>query len=339
MPKAKKLKSGNWNVRVTIGGQTYSFTDKDRKTVLRMAAVFAEECRENIENPPFIDAITHFIDDRAETLSPATIRGYRSIEKMLRERHPMLCQKRIVAVTDNDIQTVIKGLSKKTAKNYIGLIQPALGRKFNVVLPHGKNKEIQVPTDLEVLGLLALFKGTEVEIPIMLGAYGGLRRGEICALTIDDFDGDYVRISKDKVMDEFGGWIVKEPKTETSNRTVLLPHFVVQKIREQGYVTRLDPHQLSNAFQHKQFNRGIEHPYCFHSLRHYSASYLHSQGIPDAYIMARGGWASPHVMQRVYRHALSDKALEMEQKAVGSFQFPFQFESSDMANSVSDMSV
>ena len=103
------------------------------------------------------------------------------------------------------------------------------------------------------------------------------------------------------------------------------PHFVVEAIRKKGYVTKLTPHQISNYFQKKQMSLGVEPPYCFHSLRHYNASFLHSQGIPDAYIMARGGWASPHVMQRVYRHALQDKVAGMEQKAVGALQFSLQF--------------
>ena len=51
MAKAKKLKSGNWNVRVTVQGKQYSFTDPDRRTVLRMAAAFADECRQAIDNP------------------------------------------------------------------------------------------------------------------------------------------------------------------------------------------------------------------------------------------------------------------------------------------------
>ena len=331
MAKAKKLKSGNWNVRVTVQGKQYSFTDPDRRTVLRMAAAFADECRQAIDNPPLIDAIRKYIDDREETCSPATLRGYRSIEKTLREKYPALCQKRLVAVTDKDIQGIITGMSKKTAKNYIGLIQPATGKKFNVTLPAGKQKEMRVPTDLEVLGLLEIFKGTEVEIPVMLGAFGGLRRGEICALTLNDFDGDYVIISKDKVMDEFGCYVVKPPKTETSNRFVLLPHSLVLFIRERGYITKLDPHQLSCAFQKKQIVLGVDPPFCFHSLRHYNASYLHAKGIPDAYIMARGGWATPSVMQRVYRHALTDQLAGMEERAVDSLQFPLQFKSSDMA--------
>lgn len=322
--KPRRLPSGSWNVRITVNGQSYSFTDTNRRECMRKASQFAAECNENRSNPPFIDAIRTYIDERAETLSPATIRGYRSIERTLRAKHHALCYKRVIAVTDKDIQTMIKGMSKKTAKNYIGLIQPALGRKFDVVLPKSKNKELPVPTDLEIKGLLKIFENTELEIPIMLGAFGGLRRGEICALTMSDIDGDYVRISKDKVMDEYGGYVVKDPKTESSNRDVLLPHWVIEKIREKGYVTTLTPHQVSCKFQKKQIALGVEPPFCFHSLRHYSASYLHAQGIPDAYIMSRGGWSSPSVMRKVYRHALSDKAIEMEQKAAAAFQFPFQ---------------
>ena len=43
MLKARKLKSGKWNVRVTVCGQSYSFTHPNRKTAIRLAAAFAEE--------------------------------------------------------------------------------------------------------------------------------------------------------------------------------------------------------------------------------------------------------------------------------------------------------
>ena len=116
MSKPRKLPSGNWNIRVMVNGKSYSFTDPDKRTVKRMAAAFADQCREDIDNPKFIDAISDYIDRRTAVLSPASIRGYRSIEKMLRLRHARLCQKRLIAVTDRDIQTVIDDLSFKTAK-------------------------------------------------------------------------------------------------------------------------------------------------------------------------------------------------------------------------------
>jgi len=293
---------------------------------MRRAAEFAEQCREDIDNPRLADALEKYVEERAESLSPATIRGYNGIVRAIRTRFEQVGNKRILSLTDKDIQTIIREIdSPKTQKNYVGLIQSATGRKFSATFRKKLPKEVAVPTDLEVLGLIQIFKGTDMEIPVMLGAFGGLRRGEICALTMGDFDGDYVTINKDKVMDEFGSYVIKDPKTEMSNRTILLPHFVVEAIRKKGYVTKLTPHQISNYFQKKQMSLGVEPPYCFHSLRHYNASFLHSQGIPDAYIMARGGWASPHVMQRVYRHALQDKVAGMEQKAVGALQFSLQF--------------
>ena len=141
---------------------------------------------------------------------------------------------------------------------------------------------------------------------------------------MSDLDGDYIRITKDMILDDSGTWIIKPPKTSSSIRSVLLPRFVADRIRERGHITDLKPNSITNQLRKVQRRLGIVPPYCFHSLRHYSASYLHAHGIPDAYIMARGGWSSPSVMQSVYRHALSDKVVEMEQKAVLSFQNPFQ---------------
>ena len=324
--KARKLKSGNWNIRIMIDGQAYSFTNPDRKTVMRQASAFAAECRENVQNPPLYKCLEDFITERSETLSPSTLRAYESIVRAIRKRNPMLAQKRVVALTDKDVQDIIKPLkTPKTQRNYVNFIQVATDRRFKVKYHNQKQKHIAIPTELEVAGLVEVFRNTEMEIPIMLGAYGGLRRGEICALTMDDFDGDYVTIDKDKVMDEFGSYVVKDPKTETSNRTVLLPHFVVEAIQARGRVTELTPHQISNYFQKRQMSLGVDPPYCFHSLRHYNASYLHSQGIPDAYIMERGGWSTPHVMQKVYRHALADKVDPMALKAVSAFQDTFQY--------------
>ena len=323
--KARKLKSGAWNVRVMIDGQAYSFTDSDRKTVMRQASAFAAECRENVQNPPLYKCLEDFITERSETLSPSTLRAYESIVRAIRKRNPMIAQKRVVALTDKDVQDIIKPLkTPKTQRNYVHFLQTATERKYKVKYRNQKQKHIAIPTELEVAGLVEVFRNSEMEIPVMLGAYGGLRRGEISALTIDDLHGDVIHITKDMVLTSDGTWIVKPPKTLTSNRDVLLPHFVADRIRENGRITTLKPNEITNRLRRKMHSLEIDPPYCFHSLRHFSASYLHAQGVPDEYIMRRGGWASSSVMQNVYRHALSDKAIEMEQVAASAFQNPFQ---------------
>ena len=323
--KARKLKSGNWNIRIMISGKSYSFTDPDKRRVMRRASEFAEMCHEDIDNPKLIDCLEKFVEERSSSLSPSTIRGYNSIIRAVRSKHEAIANKRIVSLTDKDIQTIIRGIdSPKTQKNYVTLIQSATGRKFSPTFRKKLPKEVAVPSDLEVLGLIRLFEWSEMEIPVLLGAYAGLRRGEICALTIQDLDGDYIHINKDMVLDDFGQWIVKEPKTPTSNRTVLLPHHVAERIRKRGHITNLHPNIITKRFISQQEQLGIEKPYTFHSLRHFFASYLHAQNIPDAYVLRAGGWSTPHVMQKVYRHALDNVHLEYEQKAVSAFQIPFQ---------------
>ena len=324
--KPRKLPSGAWNVRITVKGQTYSFTDPDKKTVMRMASDFADKQREKVRNPTLAQACEDFITEREKTLSPSTVRSYRGIVKKINERNPAIMQKKVIVLTDMDILNIVRPLrTVKTKRNYINFLQAATGRKFDVNLSGKASHEIAVPTDLEVMGLLAIFGDTEMEIPVMLGAFGGLRRGEICALTMQDMDGDYVSITKSMVKAPDRSWIIKSPKTPKSVRRVLLPHFVVERIQKQGYVTHLLPCNISDRFWKTQLRLGIDRPYCFHSLRHYSASYLHSIGIPDAYIMERGGWSTPHVMQKVYRHALADKVDPMALKAVSAFQNTFQY--------------
>ena len=324
--KARKLPSGAWNIRVTIKGQTYSFTDPDKKTVMRLASEFADKQRDKVRNPTLAQACEDFIAEREKTLSPSTLRSYRGIVKKITERNPAIMQKKVIALTDMDILNIVRPLrTVKTKRNYLNFLQVATGKKYDINLSGKASHEIAVPTDLEVMGLLAIFGDTEMEIPVMLGAFGGLRRGEICALTMQDIDGDYVHITKSMVKAPDRSWVIKSPKTPKSVRRVLLPHFVVERIQKQGYVTHLLPCNISDRFWKTQLRLGIERPYCFHSLRHYSASYLHSIGIPDAYIMERGGWSTPHVMQKVYRHALADKVDPMALKAVSAFQDTFQY--------------
>ena len=66
----------------------------------------------------------------------------------------------------------------------------------------------------------------------------------------------------------------------------------------------------------------IQH-FRFHDLRHYSASIQHTLGIPDAYIMQRGGWEDDIVLKSVYRHAMDQEQSNMNKKANIYFEQTF----------------
>ena len=321
--KPRRLPSGAWNCRVMIDGQSYSFTHADKKTVVRMASDFADEYRRKMDNPTLLERMREYVAENEERLSPSTVRSYNGMIRMIEERTPRIANKRLSAITEQDVSDIVRPLrTLKTKRNYVNFIHACTGKSAGK-LTGVSSKRVHVPTELEVKGLLQIFRNTELEVPIMLAAYGGLRRGEICALRMSDIDGDFVHVSKAVVRDQLGEWVTKDPKTASSVRSVLLPHFVIERIQVQGYITHLLPSQVSNRFWKKQRNLGIP-PYCFHSLRHFHASYLHYLNIPDAYIMQRGGWSTPSVMQSIYRHALADKVTPTDIFAVSAFQNPFQ---------------
>ena len=321
--KPRRLPSGAWNCRVMIDGQSYSFTHSDKKTVMRMASEFADEYRRKMDNPTLLERMREYVAENEERLSPSTVRSYNGMIRMIEERTPRIASKRLSAITEQDVSDIVRPLrTLKTKRNYVNFIHACTGKSAGK-LTGVSSKRVHVPTELEVKGLLQIFRNTELEVPIMLAAYGGLRRGEICALRMSDIDGDFVHVSRAVVRDPSGEWITKDPKTASSVRSVLLPHFVIERIQAQGYITHLLPSQVSNRFWKKQRNLGIP-PYCFHSLRHFHASYLHYLNIPDAYIMQRGGWSTPSVMQSIYRHALEDKVTPTDIFAVSAFQNPFQ---------------
>ncbi len=321
--KARQLPSGSWNCRIMVDGQSYSFTHHDKKTVMRMASDFADDYRRKMDNPTLLERMREYVAENTERLSPSTVRSYNGMIRMIAERSPRIANKRLSAITEQDVSEIVRPLrTLKTKRNYVNFVHACTGKSAGK-LTGVSSKRVHVPTELEVKGLLQIFRNTELEVPIMLAAYGGLRRGEICALRMSDIDGDFVHISRAVVRDQSGEWVTKEPKTASSVRDVLLPHFVIERIKERGYITHLLPSQVSNRFWKRQRNLGIP-PYCFHSLRHFHASYLHYLNIPDAYIQKRGGWANASTLQNIYRHALADKVTPTDIYAVSAFQNPFQ---------------
>ncbi len=94
---------------------------------------------------------------------------------------------------------------------------------------------------------------------------------------------------------------------------------MTNRIREIGHITNLNPHSITIMFQRMLDRNNINH-FRFHDLRRYSASIRHALGIPDAYIMADGGWHSDKVLKSVYRHAMNNRKKEMSNIANSHFQ-------------------
>ena len=329
MAKPRKLASGRWMIQVYLGRTpegkpiNKTLTADTKKDVQKKAALFLAS-----GNKPTRDtlrvALSEYITARAHVLSPATIRGYRVIERTIARECPALMDTRLHAITAEVLQSYINDLSlghsPKTVRNHYTFITTVLKKKGIRVgecsLPQKTRTEIQVPSEEMASRVFSYIKGTDLEVPVILAA-AGLRRGEICALRPEDFYGDVVHVSKDMVYDESGRWIVKPPKSFSSDRYVELPPGVGDIVRERGYVCRYNPARLTEAHGRMIHRLGVDH-IRLHDWRHFMVSRLHDRGCSDEFIKRYGGWSSEHTMKSVYRHIQADRDRAMAEAAAES---------------------
>lgn len=327
MAKAKKIPSGSWRC------QSYDYTDANGKrhyksftaSTKKEAEYMAAEYQINKKKPTGEDitfgvALEHYIAQRTPVLSPASIREYKRAVKNYDDIHKV----KIRDITQDIIQEHVNNFSKehsaKSVRDNHALITAVLRMyrpnfALNTVLPQKHRPDLYIPTDMDIKKVLTAATGTEMEVPILLAAFGPMRRGEICALRYEDIVGNRVHVCRNMVMDENRKYVIKDPKSYAGDRFIDFPTFVADKLDgKSGNVTALNPNMITQRFNHILIKAGVPH-FRFHDLRHYCASILHALGMPDAYIMERGGWGNDGTLKNVYRHALEDQKVKMNNMA------------------------
>lgn len=329
--KIERLKSGLYRTVVYLGKDPTgrriqkSLTDTNKQRLARRAAEMAEKFRGRTSHVhrTFADELEAYIYARQSVLSPSTIAGYRSIQRQLIQQQ-WLTNKPLIDITDTDLRrllAVYADKSPRTVRNIFHLLSATYAynglRMPSVKLPPIKPADNHISSPETMSAILQASKGTRLEIPVAL-AVMGLRRSEICGLSITDLDKhDILHVHRGAVYGADRKLTVKDSvKNASSDRYIRIPHELAQNIRKQGYVTDMAPDTLTVAFKTFLRRNGFA-PMRLHDCRHFMASYLHSLGIPDAEIMRIGGWRTDHVMKTVYRHALAEE--ETAQKVAGAY--------------------
>lgn len=315
MATAKKQASGNWKIRVydytdSQGKQHYkAFTGRTKKEAERLALQWhggATGCDITLG-----EAAWAHIESRRSVLSPSTIKGYVTHAKQIEPISHIKTSK----ISQYDIQHFISSFasthSPKTVRNVHGFISTVLRScrpdlKLETTLPQKIPDDIYIASQEEVAQIIKISKqDPALYRAVLLAAYGPLRRSEICALESADLKNGIIHVCKAMVEDETGTWYIKQPKTRAGDRYIPLPSASLGAFRGvRGRFVPLTPAKLTERFSMLLKKHGIHHMR-LHSLRHYCASELHALGMPDAYIMERGGWESDSVLKQIYRHTLS----------------------------------
>lgn len=303
-------RGNSYRVRKTYKNKTYtlSFDHKptQKEVTIRMAEIMQAAPEKG--SASFGVCMDKYIESRTNVLSPSTITSYRQLSRMYPQ---WFLDKNIYDIEQIDIQNAVNEYSAdhspKSVKNYHGLISSVIKLyrpSFSVktALPARQTKDTTLPTEDDVKRLLVRAKNTEYYIPLLLGCCG-LRRSELCALTLDDLDGDMLTINKTMVLKDNEYIIRYNTKTDTSTRTICIGS-IADAIREQGYIYKGYPNSIIRALHRFQDELDIPR-FRLHDLRHFYCSYAHSKGMSEADILANGGWVgNSDVMRRVYRHAI-----------------------------------
>lgn len=321
MATAKKLPSGSYRCLVydytdSNGKRKYkSFTAPTKKEAEYLASQYLMDKKEKPKLPEYTlkTAMENYCNLKSNVLSPSTLREYR---RMTNNYFGNLGETLLKDINSGNIQAWVNEFainhSPKTVRNAYGLISTVIDAytddiRLKVTLPQKVQHKLYVPSDSDIKALLAYFSENDkdMELAVYLAAFGTLRRSEICALTADDVNGNIISVNKAMVDKGNNDWVVKTTKNITSTRYIEMPEFVVEKFPTSGNLVNIDPDKITDRFQ-STFSKLKIKSFRFHDLRHYAASIMHAIGVPDQYIMQRGGWSSDRTLKAIYRGTIEE---------------------------------
>lgn len=316
MPKAKRMNSGNWRVRVytgtdDTGKKIYkSFSAPTKQEAEFLATSFMLKRREHGTTMTIGTAVEQYIDNRTAVLSPTTIHGYR---RMLKCNITPIKDRRICDLTSSDFQAFVNDLSKtkspKTVSNVYGLLaaaikQQAPDKAISVRLPRRVKKlNRELPTSDDVINAVT---GTSIELPVLIAMWLCLRMSEVRGITKSSVKNGFLYIDKVKVVVGTHDVVKELAKTDSTRRAIKLPKILENMIlgSKTEYIVTISAQALYARFVKIMSKHGFE-GVRFHDLRHIAASDMNRLGIPDKVAAERGGWATTHTMRAVYQHAFS----------------------------------
>lgn len=322
--RIEKRGKSSWRIQSMYKGKRYSVTFDHRPTQKEITIALAARYEKGSPEPKQGGTVGSFaakhIDGKREKgLSPATLNSYSS---MVRNTPEWFLEMPLHDVQERDFQRLVDEYAASHAagatSNIKGLYASIFAEyrpsfSYRLKMPRREKAFKYDPSTSDIRRIHEYAKGTKYSVFLQLATLG-LRRGEIAALTPEDLSSDNVlTISKDKVKDESGGWVVKDvPKTAASNRRILIPESLAGEIRAAGRVCSGAP-DMARWFLHKaQDALGIPR-FPLHRLRHFAAAYLNKKGFTRDQIIEFCGWEKgSNVMERVYSYNLDPEESQKD---------------------------
>lgn len=246
--------------------------------------------------------------------------------------------------TIGQVHAVLHGALKQ-AVAWHAIARNPVGREAGVVAPKPARREMRFLDTSQVRQMLDAVGGDPLEVLYVAAVFTGLRLGELLGLRWRDLDLDGRQLTvRHTLTRDAGAWILRQPKTPHSRRTIRLAPAVVDALRAHrlveaerllGFGHRIaadtlvfsdrwgDPvnpwHVTERAFKPLLRRAGLP-VIRFHDLRHTFASMMLSEGVRIDIVSRMLGHSSPAITLSVYAHLMpgdEEAAVERLQRRLG----------------------
>ena len=357
----RKREDGRWEGRIVIGHKENG-EPLFRHVYAKTQKALLDKLHQNIECYRDVEltedsrmTLGQWLDRwlteyKAGTVRPGTLEGYRRyIEYYIK---PQLGDKQISLLSQQDIQRMYRRLktegrirehpemghqlSDSMVRHIHSTLHAALKDAVlahviprnpteGTTAPKPNYKPKRILTRAELDTFLAVVEQDEVwrdffQTELMTG----LRRGEICGLQWNDFDGDTgtLKVCRTLHSQRKGEYTVGETKTNQGMRTIILPHSVVDILRRRKAdaisqwifpdpVKPEDPVDPNAAYRHMKtlLQRAGLPSIRFHDLRHTFATLALENGMDVKTLSAMLGHVSAATTLDIYTHITDDMRL------------------------------
>lgn len=343
MASIKKMPNGSYQATIYVGRDSRGkmlreYITRDGWKECKNAAAERElEIAEGkitiVSNKRFSSWALEWLELNRNRLSPSTVSLYKTyinahfIPYFGNVKLNKISELQIRRFINEKLEYLKSGTVRKMFFVLSKILHGALKRKNpcqDIDAPAKDDYTPYVLSDKEFYQILDAFKGTDYEPIILLAGQCGLRRGEIFALKWDDIDwqNNIIRIDENRCINDKGNYEDKSPKSKNGVREVVATEYIIgllDKIRGtqkeiRKYIFEGRPDNFSSRWAELRTKKKIP-PIRFHDLRHYHASWLYSQHIPDQYAAERLGH-DVQILKAIYQHLHLDKRKELDQKII-----------------------
>lgn len=323
VPEPRKLPSGMWFVRVMVDGKRVSITQPSKKACLAEAVALKTGIKKRKLAPDsktLAEAYDQHLENNQAIWSPSTYAGYKRLRKNTFQNIMSLQLKNIRSnVVQREINAMhIAGKSPKYIANAVGLLHSVIKAyapdiNLDLTIPPKRKPDLRMLTDEEIEKVLRSAQGSDVELPILLALWMGMRLSEIRGIKHRDIRNGKLHVCRAVVDDEQGRPVEKGTKTYSGDRWIDLPDYVANLIPEglpNEYIVKLSGQAIYKRFSRLLDRAGVQH--CrFHDLRKANAAAMIRLGVDSKYAQQRNGWSTDYMYKQVYAYTMPDRMTEV----------------------------